>query len=607
MEEKKRITSRCWLVLFFGTVVLLAAAVMAFNFYTDPFGAFGDRFFQWWSYDETLNPRVAKFEYLKQHHEEYDSYIIGASNTSSYPTEQLNEYFDAKFYNMVMYGADMKDVEELSRYLIEHYTVKNLVVSIYIHDAVTYDTEPNALTYGMPWQADGSSPLVYYGKYLLSDPRTGLEKLRRRDTDPYLQQSYRVFDETTGAYDKSRRDVEPIGDLESYLGRDAYSGFLDYPTGSESLDALEQCMERMVEIKALCEENGVRLTVYCPPLYYENLAHYTPEQQAQFRNALAQVTDYWDFTLSSVSYDPRYFYDETHFRNAVGRMMLARAFGDDSVYCPEGLGEYVAKGDTPGAPTGQAAAEESYTAQVPILMYHHLAEQGQGDDIISVSRFEEQIRALSDAGYTAVSFEDLKAWVEQGTELPEKPVVITFDDGYESNYSLAYPILKKYGMKATIFVIGVSVGKDTYKDTGEAMIPHFSLEQAAEMEQSGLVDVESHGYDIHQVTGRDPEPIRKGVLPLAGESDWDYAEFLKEDCRKMAELLGKTPGVLAYPYGDCSELSEEVLGEMGVWATVTITEKTNTIVRGLPQSLRQMGRYYMKESISGTELLEKLK
>ena len=238
---------------------------------------------------------------------------------------------------------------------------------------------------------------------------------------------------------------------------------------------------------------------------------------------------------------------------------------------------------------------------------HHLAEQGQGDDIISVSRFEEQIRALSDAGYTAVSFEDLKAWVEQGTELPEKPVVITFDDGYESNYSLAYPILKKYGMKATIFVIGVSVGKDTYKDTGEAMIPHFSLEQAAEMEQSGLVDVESHGYDIHQVTGRDPEPIRKGVLPLAGESDWDYAEFLKEDCRKMAELLGKTPGVLAYPYGDCSELSEEVLGEMGVWATVTITEKTNTIVRGLPQSLRQMGRYYMKESISGTELLEKLK
>ena len=120
MEEKKRITSRCWLALFFGTVVLLAAAVMAFNFYTDPFGAFGDRFFQWWSYDETLNPRVGKFEYLKQHHEEYDSYIIGASNTSSYPTEQLNEYFDAKFYNMVMYGADMKDVEELSRYLIEH-------------------------------------------------------------------------------------------------------------------------------------------------------------------------------------------------------------------------------------------------------------------------------------------------------------------------------------------------------------------------------------------------------------------------------------------------------------------------------------------------------
>ncbi len=185
-------------------------------------------------------------------------------------------------------------------------------------------------------------------------------------------------------------------------------------------------------------------------------------------------------------------------------------------------------------------------------------------------------------------------------------MVITFDDGYESNYTLAYPILKKYGMKATIFVVGVSVGKDTYKDTGISMFPHFSLAQAQEMERSGVITIGSHGYDIHQVAGRDPEPIRQGALQLEGESDWVYADFLKEDCRKMEQLLGKQPGILAYPYGRYSELSENVLREMGIWATVTIEGKTNTLVQGLPQSLRQMGRYYMNESITGQALVDML-
>ena len=133
-----------------------------------------------------------------------------------------------------MYGADMKDVELTSQYVIEHYTVKNLVVSVYIHNAETYDTEANPLTYNLHYKVDGSSPLLFYAKYLLADPRIGLEKLQRSRTDPYLQQSYRVFDPETGAYDKSSRDVEPIGDLSAYLARAEYAAFTDYPTASTS-------------------------------------------------------------------------------------------------------------------------------------------------------------------------------------------------------------------------------------------------------------------------------------------------------------------------------------------------------------------------------------
>lgn len=605
MSSKRPVSSKKWLAAFFGTVLLLAVLVMGFNFWTDPFGAFGDHFFQWWSYDETMNPRVAKISYLDQHHDQYDSYIIGASSSSSFPTEQLNTYFDASFYNLVMYGADMLDVEQTCQYLVDHYTVKNLVVSVYIHNAQVYHVEQDPLTYNLHWKVDGSSPLLFYAKYLLSNPRNGWTKLQRLQTDPYLQQSYRVFDQQTGAYDKSRRDVEPIGDLESYLAKSSYAVFSNYPEGSADLPYLDDCMQSIARIRDLCRERGVNLTVVCPPMYYAYLEYYSPEDQAAFRDALAEVTPYWDFTLSSASYEPRYFYDDTHFRNCLGEMALARMFGDSSVYVPEDFGEYVSQAPA-GAQEASPAAAEAYSAQVPILMYHNLAQEGSGNDTISVQRFEEHLAALQDAGYTTITFQDLLAYVEQGTELPEKPVLLTFDDGYESNYTLAYPLLQQYQMKATIFVIGVSMGKDTYKDTGQAMIPHFTQEQAAEMEASGLVAIESHGYDMHEVQGRDPEPIRVGILPREDESEWDYAAFLQEDCQAMTDLLGKTPGVLAYPYGYASELSEVVLHEMGIYATVTIEEKINTIVKGLPQSLRQMGRFYMTEAISAPELLSML-
>ena len=610
MKSRHAISSRGWIILFALTLLLLAGLLAGFNVVTDPFGAFGDRFFHWWSYDETNNPRVAKLQYLEQHHDEYDSYIVGCSGTSSYPTEQLNEYFDANFYNLIVYGADMLDTEQFCRYLIENYTVENLVLNVYLGNGFTYDTESDPLTYSMPYQADGSSALDYYRKYLFANPKYGWAKIQSLRQDTYLQQAFDVFDEKTGAYDKQRRDIEPIGDLQDYL--QAYPVFADYPQASYNLSQTENCMKSVQAICQMCEEAGVNLVVVASPLYQDYADYFPQDQVEHFYTELAEITPYWDFSLSSVSRDPRYFYDSTHFRNAVGKMALARIAGDDSAYIPDDFGVYVTKDNVAEHLKSYWNWTEpdpaTYTDQVPILMYHHLAEEGDGADTISVELFRAHMQALHEAGYTAVSFQDLYRYVNYGEELPEKPVVITFDDGYTSNYTLAYPILKEYGMQATIFVIGVSVGKDTYKDTGEAMTPHFSLEQAAEMQQSGLISIQSHGYDFHEVAGRDPEPIRQGVLQKADETEEEYIAFLREDYETSNALLmegiGTPVEVVAYPYGYSSELSEAIFAEMGVYATVTTHPGTNTLIKGLPQCLRQMNRYGITENVTVEQLLE---
>lgn len=609
-------SSKKWLVFFCATVLFLGAAVLGFNWLVDPYGVFSHKTLEWASYEMTLNPRTAKMTYLEEHHQEYDSYLLGCSSTSSFPVESLNEYLDASFYNMIMYGADMLDVEEQAVYLLEHYEVKNLVVNVYLDNAKDYNTLPDPLrSYTMPAQTTGESSAAFLAKYLFMDPRHSLDKLTAWYEDTYLPQSFDVFDAETGAYDKSARDAEAIGDMDAYL--ESYPVFANYPeaTNSTNEEAISGTLDALAHIRDLCAEKGVNFLVLCAPVYADYLDYYDWDQVADFYTRLAEVTPYWDFSYSSVSFEPRYFYDETHFRNCVGEMALARVFGDDSIYIPEDFGVYVTQDNVQAhlEDMAQAAplAEESYTANVPVLMYHHIDEEGNDDVNISSVLFEAQMAALAEEGYTAVFPDDLAAYVYEGKALPDKPVVITFDDGYLSNYEYAWPILEKYGMKATIFVIGSTIGNtEHYKDTDYPITPHFSYEQGAEMVASGVISIQSHTYDMHQwAPYEDSDQPRENILALEGESEEDYRSLLSADCQKIRQVIQEGMGeasvhVMAYPSGQFDTLSQVTLLENGFDITFTTQVGSNTLIKGQPQSLLGLHRYNMNESVSVEQMLE---
>ena len=608
-------SSKKWVLVFLATVFVLAALLAGLNAAVDPFGAFGDRLLSWFSYDETNNPRVAKLSYLEQHHDEYDSYILGCSSTSSFPVDAFNEAFDARFYNLIMYGADMRDCEKITRYLIEHYEVKNLILNVYLDNGLEYDEESDRLTKSLHYKEDpDTSALSFYTRYLFADPRYALAKLNALRTDTILPQTFDVFDERTGCYDKRVRDAEPIGSAERYL--ESYPVFADYPHQTLSLPYTEPCMQSVAAIRAMCEEAGVNLTVVAGPVYAAYLKNYQTEDIAAFYRSLAQVTPFWDFSSSSVSCEMRYFYDGTHFRNNVGEMMCARMTGRTDLWLPDDFGTYVTA-DTPeeyftDVLSPAALSPDEISAQVPILMYHHLSEDVTNSEMVSPEQFEAQIRALSEAGYTGVSFDELQAYVLRGAPLPEKPVVITFDDGYESNYTLAYPILQKYGMKATIFAIGVSFGKDHYKDTDYAITPHFGAAEAAEMAASGLISIQSHTYDMHQWPPYESgSAVRENILPLPGEGEEAYVQALTEDFTRSRALLedaaGQPVDVLAYPAGQYSTLAQVTLQSLGVHVTLSTNPGVNTVVRGLPQTLYVMLRFGITEDVTPEALLDMIR
>jgi peptidoglycan/xylan/chitin deacetylase (PgdA/CDA1 family) len=205
---------------------------------------------------------------------------------------------------------------------------------------------------------------------------------------------------------------------------------------------------------------------------------------------------------------------------------------------------------------GGLTAERYQT--VPVLAYHQFAEKSTNKMTVSREAFEAQMRLLKDKGYQVVSLEQLLAFLDFRGQLPEKAVVITIDDGWRSTYDIAFPILKKYGYPATLFVYTQLIGGGAKS---------LSWDQLREMAGQGL-DVQ-----CHTVTHRNL------ALQQVQESPEQYFEGVRREiadaARTIEQKLGKRPTSLAYPYGDTNGLAIALLRSEGFKAAFTLVREPN--------------------------------
>ena len=224
------------------------------------------------------------------------------------------------------------------------------------------------------------------------------------------------------------------------------------------------------------------------------------------------------------------------------------------------------------------SASEGY--YVPVIMYHSILKDSslQGKYVISPDQLENDLKYLSENGYSTVTVADLIAYVENGTPLPEKPIMLTFDDGYYNNYLYAYPLMKKYGFKMVLSVIGKY--SEIFSDTADenAYYSHCTWDQLREMELSGYVEVQNHSYDMHTT-----DQGRNGTKKNSWESLENYSSILTGDILKCQNYLIEraviTPTAFTYPFGAISSESFDVLKDLGFKASFSCEEKMNLITR----------------------------
>lgn len=183
------------------------------------------------------------------------------------------------------------------------------------------------------------------------------------------------------------------------------------------------------------------------------------------------------------------------------------------------------------------------TESIPILMYHSISINPSTTLSVPPKVFYKQMEHLKNSGYHMITFKDLMSW-KTNQQLPDKPILITFDDGYLDNYTVAYPILKKLQMKATIFATSDFIGSPN----------HLNWSQTNEMERSGLIEIGVHTRHHVDLTQSNP---------LQLEDEISGAK------KSLENKLGHPLISFAYPSGKFNQNVIEVVKRAGFEFAVT--------------------------------------
>ncbi len=244
--------------------------------------------------------------------------------------------------------------------------------------------------------------------------------------------------------------------------------------------------------------------------------------------------------------------------------------------------------------------------KVPVLCYHYIRGKSSPVRLLrvfgyvvlslpllddselwttSARDFEIQMEYLAQRGYNTVTLDELNEWQIGLRELPQNPVVITFDDGDQSVYDYAYPVLKRLGMRATLFVVTGRVG------TRWGEVRCLDWEPLREMQQSGVFDIESHTHDMHyKVNERsDARPVFLAASEgqrVEGVGNWEtYVRNDLEQSRTAIQTgVGRTPAYLAWPYGWGNPRVNRIAEEVGFARTLSLRLGPNEVLGSTPST-----------------------
>lgn len=200
----------------------------------------------------------------------------------------------------------------------------------------------------------------------------------------------------------------------------------------------------------------------------------------------------------------------------------------------------------------KSAAAITETKQVPVLCYHSIRDQIKSDKVytVTIPEFASHLKMLKDSGYNTILPQQYLDYLAYGTALPEKPVMLSFDDTRVEHYTIAGKQMEQYGFRGAFFIMNIAIGKPNY----------MSAEQIKLLSDSGHT-IGSHTWD-HQ-----------NAKNIHGD-DWKIQ--LDEPKAKLESITGKPVEFFAYPFGVWTDSAAYQVKNRGIKAAFILTQKRST-------------------------------
>lgn len=227
-------------------------------------------------------------------------------------------------------------------------------------------------------------------------------------------------------------------------------------------------------------------------------------------------------------------------------------------------------------------ASQNGGKNLAVIMYHNTVPDSYKAStyVIRAGSLESDFKFLKENGYNVLSASVVIDSVKNGIALPEKSVMLTFDDGYYFNKTYAMPLLEKYGFPALFAIVGEYTKLNKNNPKVSKTYTYFDFEDVAEINRSKYVEIAAHSYNLHHFGARQGVKIKKY------EDKDAYREMFEKDTRLLEKGLrgaGVKPRVYAYPFGAYCAESEQVIKRLGYEMSLTCNEGINCVKS--PQNL----------------------
>lgn len=322
-----------FILRFIVLVCIFLGIIMFINYKIDCYGIFTSDYNK---VGQETNNNFIKTKYIIENPEKFDSFIFGSSRVEYIPVENLQ---CGKFYNMTyVQGIPSEWLDTIKTFKENNVNMKNIIIAIDDFSATIFPEEhknsPNLLSYS-DIKSNISNIIKYYLLKNPFDERSKTILKNGRASNVNIEGTGRVV----------RIDDESFYSSDEHLNKEMF----ERPTilGNYENNRIDEVISEIQEIKKLCDDNNIELTVIFNPLHITTYENQNKEKLSEFKSRLAEIIDYWDFNnINEVTTNNYYWYETSHYREIVGAMILKTIYGNEyngEIDIPDDFGVLIRK------------------------------------------------------------------------------------------------------------------------------------------------------------------------------------------------------------------------------------------------------------------------